>query len=199
MAAAAGDLQEFYDRVAIADLKVRYCRGVDRCDVELLRSVYWEDAQAHYGIYDGGALEFSELTVRTVRESCQATMHLIANETIELHGEQATGEAYVVAYHSIKSLDCIGTLLNDPAVAASERGALLANGQPCSFVVGGRYLDRFTRRNGEWRIQERRYVWDWCEMGPPNLMFHARESATRLPIGRRDRSDASYALFSVKK
>ena len=63
---------------------------------------FWDDAQAHYGIYDGRALEFAELTVRTVRESCQATMHLIANQTLELHGEQGGGETMCVAYHSIK-------------------------------------------------------------------------------------------------
>jgi hypothetical protein len=193
MAAAARDLQELRDRVAIADLALRYCRGVDRCDLVLLSSAFWEDAQAHYGIYDGRALEFAELTVRTVRESCQATMHLIGNQTLELHGEEAAGETYVVAYHSLKSLAGIGALLNDPALTAPP-----ASTNPCSFVVGGRYLDRYRCRNGEWRIQERSYVWDWCEEGPPNLMFHAGESTTSLPIGRRSRSDPSYAFLGSK-
>jgi hypothetical protein len=194
MAAAARDVQELCDRVAIADLTLRYCRGVDRCDLALLSSVFWDDAQAHYGIYDGRALEFAQLTVRTVRESCQATMHLIANQTLELHGEQGGGETYVVAYHSIRSLASIGALLTDPALAASSAQGTA----PCSFTVGGRYLDRFTRRNYEWRIQERSYVWDWCEQGPPNLMFHAGESTTTLPIGRRSRSDPSYAFLGLK-
>src|ERR1700683_510483 len=200
MAAAARDVQELCDRVAIADLTLRYCRGVDRCDLALLSSVFWDDAQAHYGIDDGRAQDFADLTVRTVRESCQATMHLIANQTLELHGEQGAGETYCVAYHSIKSLASIGALLNDPALGApsAQSAAPLAGGAPCSFTVGGRYLDRFTRRNYEWRIQERSYVWDWCEQGPPNLMFHAGESTTSLPIGRRTRSDPSYAFLGLK-
>jgi hypothetical protein len=200
MAAAARDVQELCDRVAIADLTLRYCRGVDRCDLALLSSVFWDDAQAHYGIYDGRALEFAELTVRTVRESCQATMHLIANQTLELHGEQGAGETYVVAYHSIESLASIGALLKDPALTAPapQGAAPPGSAAPCSFVVGGRYLDRFTRRNYEWRIQERSYVWDWCEQGPPNLMFHAGESTTSLPIGRRSRSDPSYAFLGLR-
>jgi len=190
------DPQEFSDRLAISDLTTRYCRGVDRCDLELLRSVFWDDARAHYGIFDGGALEFAEMTVRTVREACQATMHFLGNATLELTSLHAAGETYCVAYHSIRSIESIGGLLNDPALGGEAQMRRLAvnEGGPCSFVVGGRYLDRFVRRNREWRILERSYVWDWCECGPPNLMFHASGSATQLLVGRRDRSDTSYAF-----
>jgi hypothetical protein len=187
-------LHELVDRQAMADLRVRYCRGVDRCDVALMRSVFWPDAVAHYGIYNGSAVDFAELTVKTVREACQATMHLIANVTVNLQDDWAAGETYVVAYHSIKSIESIGQLLEDAALS-EFRHSLMTESGPCSFVVGSRYLDRFTRRNGEWRIQERSYVWDWCEKGPANLMFHALNSGTQLRVGQRDIADASYACF----
>jgi SnoaL-like domain len=35
---------ELADREAIRDCLYRYSRGVDRCDEDMLRSVYWEDA-----------------------------------------------------------------------------------------------------------------------------------------------------------
>ena len=35
---------ELADREAIRDCLYRYCRGVDRCDEQMLRSAYWEDA-----------------------------------------------------------------------------------------------------------------------------------------------------------
>ena len=187
-------LDELAARQAMADLRARYCRGVDRCDAALMRSVFWHDAVAHYGIYNGSAVDFAELTVKTVREACQATMHLIANVTLDLQDDWATGETYVVAYHSVKSIECIGALLEDAALS-EFRDSLMAEIGPCSFVVGSRYLDRFTRRNGEWRIQERSYVWDWCEKGPANLMFRALNSGTQLRIGRRDMADASYAFL----
>ena len=37
-------LQSLLDREAIRDCLLRYCRGIDRCDEEALRSAYWEDA-----------------------------------------------------------------------------------------------------------------------------------------------------------
>ena len=35
---------ELADREAIRDCLYRYARGMDRCDEEMLRSAYWEDA-----------------------------------------------------------------------------------------------------------------------------------------------------------
>jgi hypothetical protein len=122
-------------------------------------------------------------------------MHLIANASVELQAERAVGETYVVAYHSIKSIRSIGVLLDDPALAPFK-SELIAQEMPCSLVVGGRYLDRFERRDGEWRIKERAYVWDWCEQGPPNLLFRAINSGTHLLVGSRDGSDESYTFLS---
>jgi SnoaL-like domain len=195
-AVSSRTLGELADRHEIAEIRARYCRGIDRCDVELLRSVFWDDAAVHYGIFDGPAREFADLTVQTVRDSCQATMHLIANASLQLQDPEARGETYVLAYHSMSSVENIGELLEDPGLAAFKH-ELTGNKAPCSFVVGGRYLDIFARRGREWRIQERSYVWDWCDLGPPNLLFRAMNTATRLQVGRRDVNDRSYALLNA--
>ena len=52
------ELQAFIDKQAIQDVLVRYCRGVDRCDLEMLRSAYWEDATDDHGSLSGNAWEF---------------------------------------------------------------------------------------------------------------------------------------------
>ena len=45
--------EEMADREAIRDCLYRYSRGVDRCDEEMLRSVYWEDALDDHCLFVG--------------------------------------------------------------------------------------------------------------------------------------------------
>ena len=59
-------------------------------------------------------------------------------------------------------------------------------------LFAGRYVDRFERRDGEWRIARRTVVHDWSRQLPT-----APESLG-LPLagfaqGRRDRTDPVYA------
>ena len=54
------DIQELIDRTRIYDVLTRYCRALDRCDVDLMRSVYWDDARDDHGVFNGGAQEFAE-------------------------------------------------------------------------------------------------------------------------------------------
>lgn len=122
----------------IRDLLGRYCQAIDRCDLERLRSVYWPDAFDDHGVFTGNAWDFADFVIPALRQ-LRRTMHLIANSVIELTGpDSAHGETYVVAYHEV----------------VGEVGVTAA-------TAGGRYLDRFERRDGEWRIKERIYVIDW--------------------------------------
>src|SRR5262245_17777267 len=41
------------DKQAIQEVLARYCRGVDRADLELLRSVYHPDAIDNHGTFNG--------------------------------------------------------------------------------------------------------------------------------------------------
>jgi hypothetical protein len=38
------ELQELLDRQKIYHVLTSYCRALDRCDVDLMKSVYWETA-----------------------------------------------------------------------------------------------------------------------------------------------------------
>ena len=49
---------ELADREAIRDCMYRYSRGIDRCDVELLRSAYWPDATDNHTGFVGTREEF---------------------------------------------------------------------------------------------------------------------------------------------
>jgi hypothetical protein len=61
-------------------------------------------------------------------------MHLMANQLIDLSGDQAHSETYAVAYH---------------------------RGRTGELVVGVRYLDDLVRRGGRWFICRRVVALDW--------------------------------------
>lgn len=124
------------DRHAILDAIHRYCRGVDRADAELTRSAYHPDATDDHGAFKGRAHDFAERVNESHASRWSSTMHVVANHSSVIRGDVADAETYVIAY--LRRLD--GLHLD---------------------VVGGRYLDRFERRAGEWRIARRTYVCEW--------------------------------------
>ncbi|PRB84554.1 nuclear transport factor 2 family protein [Pseudomonas sp. MYb185] len=130
-------LQVLLDKQAIHEVLVRYCRGADRCDEELIRSVYHDDAYDDHGYWRGSGSDFARFVSARLTAANLTTTHSISNVLIEVDGDRALSESQVVA-------------------------TLLRKGSPrLADVMGARYLDRFSRRNGEWKIDERTVVLDW--------------------------------------
>lgn len=119
------------DYEAIRQVALRYSRGVDRLDADLMKSAYWPDATDDHGRFTGLGWEFADRVVDT-HTRWAATMHCVMNHAIEIDadGDQARGEIYNITY------------LVPP------------DGGPWSVWLG-RYLDRYERRDGEWRISHR--------------------------------------------
>ena len=130
--------QQVCDEANIRAVLNRYSRAIDRCDMELLKTVYWPDAIDDHAIFVGNPVEFAEFVTPILRDRTKATMHTLSNTMIELEGDVALTETYVRAYHHMEH-----------------------NGKKVDVILGGRYLDRFARRNGEWRVAERTFVLDW--------------------------------------
>lgn len=121
------------DREAIREATLRYARGVDRLDAELMKSAYWPDATDDHGRFVGNGWEFAERVVGT-HDRWAATMHCVYNHSIEFDDDDhARGELYNVTY------------LVPP------------DGGPWNVWLG-RYLDRYERRAGKWRISHRTCV-----------------------------------------
>lgn len=121
------------DREGIREAALRYSRGVDRLDVDLMKSAYWPEATDDHGRFVGSGWEFAERVVGT-HDRWAATMHCIYNHSIEFDDEaHARGEIYNVTY------------------------LLAKDGGPWSVWLG-RYLDRYECRDGEWRIIHRTCV-----------------------------------------
>jgi hypothetical protein len=165
-------LQALWDQLQIQRLLATYCRGIDRCDKEILKSAYWPDATEEHGLFNGNAWEFAEFIVPLLK-SMKVTMHQISNTLIELDGDKASAETYVSAYH----------LMDNP------------DGGQADMVVGGRYLDRFERRRGEWRIAKRLFVHDWNQNLKASCIWDSGMYAELKVRGSNDRTDPSYRVF----
>ena len=132
---------EMPDREAIRDCLFRYCRGIDRQDSELLRSAYWPGAMDHHTGFTGTVEEFVEWALPRLG-SMEQNMHLIGNVFIRIEGSTARSESYLWSV------------------------SVLPGETPRQVTVCGRYLDRFEKRQDEWRIAERFVVHDWFNETP---------------------------------
>ncbi|WP_028602856.1 nuclear transport factor 2 family protein [Ottowia thiooxydans] len=166
-------LQALLDREAIRDCLYRYCRGIDRRDEEALRSAYWPDATDRHGPYQGSATGFIDWALGKLKASDSRIVHRISNPLIELQGDQALVESY---------FDAIQEELN-------------AEGLPVEALLSGRYLDRFERRNGEWRIIARTVVYDRMRHVLTTQALTPEAFGPRQPVGGQHPLDPLYAFL----
>jgi hypothetical protein len=160
------------DKQACVELVYRLARAIDRCDEALLRTLFHPDATDDHGGYHGSAAGFIDW-VMPLLATMKRTQHCICNVLIELHGDTAYGESYFIAHHAI----------------AQEGG-------PDQFMVAaGRYLDRFERRDGEWRIGHRHAAYDWNAHTESSDAWN-RQTPGAWTFGQRGTADASYAHFA---
>ncbi|WP_176400240.1 nuclear transport factor 2 family protein [Sphingobium sp. Z007] len=126
----------------IAELTLAYCRGVDRADEALLKSIFHDDSIVICGAFEGNGQQFASEICTIVRAVFDQTLHSIDHQSIEVTGDTAMGETYVVAVSTMTDLD---------------RGK-------SEMLTGGRYLDRFTRRDGIWKFAARTFVSEWSRI-----------------------------------
>jgi hypothetical protein len=138
-------LAELLDKQAIAEVLYRYCRGCDRADEQALRSCFHVDCQLRHGGFSGSATDFCTLAMKIVTP-LKACKHLLTNVLIQIDGDVALCESHYLAYH---------------------REVHRRRGEEEDHISGGRYLDRFERRNGEWRIAQRVGLIDFERYQPP--------------------------------
>ena len=129
-------------RAEIHDVCMAYARGVDRADKALLASIFSEDSTVVSGAVNGSGAEFAERICDFVQSQLDLCFHSVANEWIEIRGDEALGEHYAIAH-------------------------MVMNGQ--DVTTGGRYIDRYVRRGGKWLIKNRTFVADWNTTHPTTL------------------------------
>lgn len=161
----AEELQALIDRQKIYEVLTRYCRGVDRHDVELIRSVYHEDAVDDHGMFKGRGVDFAPWIVAWMRENIKACQHFIGNFSCDLAGDVAHTETYCVS------------------VSETKTGQIA--------TVWNRYIDRFEKRDGAWKIADRLVVLDVTRIDEASASFGSAPGWD-FTFGAPDKSDPVY-------
>lgn len=157
-------IEHLVARQQIADVIYRYARGIDRMDFDLVRSCYHPDAYDDHGAFRGNVDDLIA-AAKEFLARWTATQHFMGNMLIEVDGERGRAETYAVAYHRRED----------------------AEGNGKDDVMAIRYVDRFEKRNGEWKIAYRVVVNEWRRVDP---VKGARGRDTVGVWGRRDGNDA---------
>lgn len=160
--------KEAGDRLAITDKIYRYCRSMDRLDVAAGHSVFHEDSIADCGeIYQGTGRGWIDYVLELHKTLLQHS-HQVTNIIIEIDGDRAGSESY--AFVTLRVQDGERTLLNE---------------------MWMRYVDSWSKRDGEWGIDRRDCIVDYGSM-------REVDPVPGDPRSRRDSADPCYQLATSR-
>jgi hypothetical protein len=165
-------LQGLLARQEITEVLYRYARGCDRADEEALRACFHPDSVHAHGGFHGLSADFIGFAMQIVRPLMSST-HMITNVIIELNGDRAVSECHFLAHHR---------RLKDPNPGEED------------MFLKGRYLDRFERRDGIWKISSRTGLHDFERVLDP-----ADRTLANAPTeqrGRKQPDDPIYAMLA---
>jgi hypothetical protein len=160
-------LDALLDKQDISECLARFSRGMDRFDRAIYLSAFHEDAEVAAGPFVGTAADCWNWAVPMHRSGQILTHHTLLQSTIDLDGDTAHAETYY---------QFVGRNLDESL-----------------WIAGGRYLDRFERRAGEWRIALRTNLIEWAHtplrMAVP---FEDIPDVALNGVSSRDPADPSY-------
>jgi hypothetical protein len=168
----AEELRALLDRDKIRECLVSLARGEDRRDGPMITSAYWPDSITDYGVFAGNFDEYLAWVVPG-SPAIPATQHVLGQSFIRLESDTARVETQVISYHRVN----MGTEERDTC-------------------IGGRYLDRLEKRNGEWRIANRTMLYDWYQ--DFGLAIDWSLGVMGLPLSAGHFSGRAHGDYSVK-
>lgn len=173
----ADALQALLDKQAITELVHTYCRAADRHDHALMRRLYHADALDDHGaFFKGLAMEFID-RLPDIQKPMRILHHNVTTLNIRLDPAdplRAEGEVYILAFHQVDG----------------------DNG-PFDLLIGGRYLDHYEKRAGEWKFASRAVLADWANLHAPSIVNLDNPVIAGAHIGRPGPADPSYAVFRL--
>jgi hypothetical protein len=147
----------------------RYCRGIDRIDLDLVRSCYHPDAVDDHGAFKGDVEAFVAWIGRLLPRY-GVTTHQLFQTLVERHPSRddvVRTETYGVAEHQTPG---------GPA--------------ELNLTIAFRYLDTFEDRGDGWKIADRLCTTEWVRANDPAGIFPVDERFLRGSRG--DRTDPVY-------
>jgi hypothetical protein len=161
------DVQYLLDRLAIKDCAARHARGCDRYDREMLRNVYHPDGFDEHGNTINPGQKYTEWADVAHEAAFQLHQHHICQQLADIKGDVAHVETYVMG------------MFHDKQGGTGR-------------ILGGRYVDLFEKRNGEWRITIRRSPVEGACAGDASMLGSAAMSELHYIKGMKDKRDLSY-------
>ncbi|GAA4895985.1 nuclear transport factor 2 family protein [Ferrimonas pelagia] len=169
-------LKQLLDRQEIVALVNDYCNAADRHDQEKMRSLYHPDALDDHGsFFSGLAMEFIDMLPQ-IQAPMAILHHNVTTVNIKLDGDRAEGEIYILAFHQINT----------------DEG-------PMDLLIGGRYFDKYSKREGLWKFSHRAVVADWANLHPRSIVNLDNPIIKGSLIGKPGTADPSYEFFSLLK
>jgi len=162
---SSANLETLLAEREIVQVLRRYCRSMDRIDAALGYTVWHEGGLANYGpIFTGTGRGFIDWVCEFHR-GLDKHHHQIGNALIDVQGDRAGSETYITVNLLFRK-----------------------DGKQMLTTGFGRYLDRWSRRNGRWAIDERNYANDFS---------FTREVEAQIGWSARDLTDPSYAVLGA--
>lgn len=167
-------LQALLDKQAITELIHRYCNAADRHDHDKMRELYHEDAiDDHGAFFKGLAMEFID-KLPEIQAPMLILHHNVTTVNIALEGDYGEGEVYILAYHQVATDD-----------------------EPMDLLIGGRYFDKYAKRDGQWKFSHRAVVADWANVNTPSTTRLDHPMIEGSYIGKPGLQDPSYDFFRL--
>jgi hypothetical protein len=169
-------LQDLLDKQAILELVNAYFNAADRHDHEKMRALYHADAiDDHGAFFKGLAMEFID-QLPAIQAPMEILHHNMTTVNIKLDGNYAEGEVYVLAFHKVRG----------------DEGSF-------DLLIGGRYFDKYEKREGVWRFLHKAVVADWATVTDPSEVNLAHPVLEGSYIGAPGEADPSYEFFRLFK
>lgn len=170
----AAAIRAMLDEHHLRSLVHRYCRAVDRGDVDALRTLYHDDADDTHGDFSSGSVREFLDGIAAARPYLRSMQHHVTTANFAIAGEVAEGEISMIATHT-----------------------LIADGRDVDVIVGGRYLDRYEKRDGTWKISARAIVTDTAYVLDPSTRDLGHPITRGTPLGSVGADDPAHAFFTL--
>ena len=146
-----GQIDQLVEKQKIIDLTIAYTWIIDHGPRDNLKEIFTDDAVFIIDVRHLNGIDEIMGKIERTLGGLSASQHIISNHQVMVDGKNATCSCYLHAQHTLH-----GTEGGD------------------NYVMAGRYIDKLSQVDDEWRITERQLILDWVEGNPNVLGFKQR-------------------------